>query len=89
MLMVTLSLVIAVWLGTFGMLRYCLPLFPDAATTFRPAIITLAVIGMLYAFYVKPVIKRRRQERVWAEVENPQLELRPGMRGTLTIAVSR
>lgn len=30
---------------------------------------TLSVIGMLYAFYVKPVIKRRRQERVWAEVE--------------------
>jgi len=34
--------------GTFGMLRYCLPLFPDAATFFRPAIITLAVIGILY-----------------------------------------
>lgn len=30
---------------------------------------TLSVVGMLYAFYVKPVIKRRRQERVWAEVE--------------------
>lgn len=30
---------------------------------------TLSVIGMLYAFYVKPVIKRRRQDRVWAEVE--------------------
>ena len=23
--------------GTFGMLRYCLPLFPDAATYFRPS----------------------------------------------------
>jgi len=34
--------------GTFGMLRYCLPLFPDAATYFRPAIITLAVIGIVY-----------------------------------------
>ncbi len=30
---------------------------------------TLSVIGMLYAFYVKPVIKRRRMERVWAEVK--------------------
>jgi len=28
----------------------------------------LAVIGMLYAFYVKPVIKRRRQQAVFAEV---------------------
>ncbi len=34
--------------GTFGMLRYCLPLFPDAATYFRPFIITLAVIGIVY-----------------------------------------
>jgi NADH-quinone oxidoreductase subunit M len=34
--------------GTFGMLRYCLPLFPDAATYFRPVIITLAVIGIVY-----------------------------------------
>ncbi|MCI4676738.1 NADH-quinone oxidoreductase subunit M [Candidatus Mycolicibacterium alkanivorans] len=34
--------------GTFGMLRYCLPLFPDSATYFRPAISTLAVIGIVY-----------------------------------------
>lgn len=34
--------------GTFGMLRYCLPLFGDAATLFRPIIITLAVIGIVY-----------------------------------------
>ena len=34
--------------GTFGMLRYCLPLFPDASTLFRPMIITLAVIGIVY-----------------------------------------
>ena len=38
--------------GTFGMLRYCLPLFPDAATFFRPAIITLAVIGIIYGAIV-------------------------------------
>jgi NADH-quinone oxidoreductase subunit M len=34
--------------GTFGMLRYCLQLFPDASTYFRPFIITLAVIGIVY-----------------------------------------
>jgi NADH-quinone oxidoreductase subunit M len=34
--------------GTFGMLRYCLQLFPDASTLFRPFIITLAVIGIVY-----------------------------------------
>ena len=34
--------------GTFGMLRYCLPLFPGAATQFRTAIIVLAVISIVY-----------------------------------------
>lgn len=34
--------------GTFGMLRYCLLLFPLAADTFAPLVITLAVIGVLY-----------------------------------------
>ncbi|CAN5125132.1 NADH-quinone oxidoreductase subunit M [soil metagenome] len=34
--------------GTFGMLRYCLQLFPDASTLFRPFIIALAVIGIVY-----------------------------------------
>ncbi len=34
--------------GTFGMIRYCLPLFGDAATYFRPVVITLAVIGIVY-----------------------------------------
>jgi hypothetical protein len=28
----------------------------------------IAVIGMIYAFYVKPAIKRRRQQKVYAEV---------------------
>jgi hypothetical protein len=30
----------------------------------------LAVIGMIYAFYLKPVIKRRRQRAVYARVES-------------------
>lgn len=34
--------------GTFGMLRYCLLLFPAAAQTYAPLIITLAVVGILY-----------------------------------------
>jgi NADH-quinone oxidoreductase subunit M len=38
--------------GTFGMLRYCLPLFPDAATYFRPLIIALAVVGIIYGALV-------------------------------------
>ncbi|MEV6366460.1 NADH-quinone oxidoreductase subunit M [Micromonospora musae] len=35
--------------GTFGILRYCLPLFPDAAKWFAPWALALAVIGIIYA----------------------------------------
>ncbi|WP_343599709.1 NADH-quinone oxidoreductase subunit M [Mycobacterium sp.] len=38
--------------GTFGMLRYCLQLFPDAATYFRPLIVVLAVVGVVYGAVV-------------------------------------
>ncbi len=34
--------------GTFAMLRYCMQLFPDASTYFRPIIITLAVVSIVY-----------------------------------------
>jgi NADH-quinone oxidoreductase subunit M len=35
--------------GTFGFLRYCLPLFPDASRFFAPYVLVLAVVGVLYA----------------------------------------
>ncbi len=38
--------------GTFGMIRYCLDLFPSAFHYFTPLVITLAVIGILYAAIV-------------------------------------
>ncbi|MGE5136820.1 MAG: NADH-quinone oxidoreductase subunit M [Gemmatimonadota bacterium] len=38
--------------GTFGMIRYCLELFPNAAHYFTPVIIALAVIGILYGAVV-------------------------------------
>ena len=38
--------------GTFGMIRYCLDLFPSAAHYFTPLVITLSVIGILYAAIV-------------------------------------
>ncbi|WP_194860543.1 NADH-quinone oxidoreductase subunit M [Dietzia sp. SYD-A1] len=34
--------------GTFAMLRYSLPLFPDAAATAAPVLITLAVVSIVY-----------------------------------------
>lgn len=35
--------------GTFGILRYCLPLFPEASRWFAPAALILGVIGIVYA----------------------------------------
>src|SRR5438309_2102364 len=38
--------------GTFGMLRYCLQLFPSASTYFRPLIVGLAIVGVIYGAIV-------------------------------------
>jgi NADH-quinone oxidoreductase subunit M len=38
--------------GTFGMLRYCLQLFPDASTYFRPLMVALAIVGVIYGAVV-------------------------------------
>jgi NADH-quinone oxidoreductase subunit M len=35
-------------MGTYGFLRFCLPLFPDASLSFGPLIFGLAVVGILY-----------------------------------------
>ncbi len=39
-------------IGTFAILRYCVPLFPDATKTFAPWIIGMSVIGIIYAALV-------------------------------------
>jgi NADH-quinone oxidoreductase subunit M len=38
--------------GTFGFLRYCLPLFPDASRDLAPWVLVLSVVGVLYAALV-------------------------------------
>jgi len=38
--------------GTFGMIRYCLDLFPTGAHFFTPLVIVLSVIGVLYGAVV-------------------------------------
>jgi len=38
--------------GTFGMIRYCLTLFPNATKTFTPTIIVLAVISIIYGAFL-------------------------------------
>jgi NADH-quinone oxidoreductase subunit M len=48
-------------LGTFGFLRYAMPLFPDAMKAATPLIVTLSVIGIIYGALVamvQPDIKK-------------------------------
>lgn len=48
-------------MGTYGLIRFCLPLFPNAARQCAPWIIVLAIIGILYGALialVQPNIKR-------------------------------
>ena len=42
-------------MGTYGIIRFCLPLFPEAAAEFTPLIVTLAVIGIIYGALVAMV----------------------------------
>lgn len=42
-------------MGIYGMLRFCLPMFPDAAHRFAPAIAVLAIIGIIYGALVAMV----------------------------------
>ncbi len=38
--------------GTYGMIRFCIALFPEAAKTFTPLIIVLALISILYGAFL-------------------------------------
>ncbi|TAM93300.1 MAG: NADH-quinone oxidoreductase subunit M, partial [Jatrophihabitans sp.] len=51
-------------IGTFGFLRYCLPLFPAASRWAAPTILILSVIGVLYAAFL--AIGQRDMKRLVA-----------------------
>jgi NADH-quinone oxidoreductase subunit M len=42
-------------MGTYGFLRFCLPLFPDASLAFGPLVYALALIGIVYGAWVSTV----------------------------------
>jgi NADH-quinone oxidoreductase subunit M len=50
--------------GTFGMIRYCLDLFPGASHYFTPLVLVLAVVGILYGAIV--AIGQRDMKRLIA-----------------------
>ena len=45
-------ILVALKMGLYGFIRFCLPLFPYAVVVCGPVIITLAVIGIIYAAFV-------------------------------------
>ena len=50
--------------GTFGMIRYCLEIFPAASTFYAPAVIAIAVIGIFYGGFV--ALKQTDMRRLFA-----------------------
>ncbi len=42
-------------MGTYGFLRFCLPLFPHASVAFGPVVFALATIGIVYGAWVSTV----------------------------------
>ncbi len=42
-------------MGTYGFLRFCLPLFPQASLAFAPWMFALAIIGIIYGAWVSTV----------------------------------
>ncbi len=55
-------------MGTYGLLRFCLPLFPQAAMKFAPYISTLAVIGIIYGALVAMVQKDMKKLVAYSSV---------------------
>jgi NADH-quinone oxidoreductase subunit M len=41
--------------GTYSMIRFCLPFFPNASQEFAPLILTVSVIGIIYGAFVSLV----------------------------------
>lgn len=57
-------------MGAYGLLRFCLPLFPNASKEFAPAIIALALIGILYGALVSLVQPDMKQLIAYSSVSH-------------------
>jgi NADH-quinone oxidoreductase subunit M len=55
-------------MGTYGLLRFCLPLFPQSALYFAPYISVLAVIGIIYGALVAMVQKDMKKLVAYSSV---------------------
>jgi len=57
-------------MGTYGLIRFNLPLFPDAVKVFAPYITTLAVIGIIYGALVAMVQKDMKKLVAYSSVSH-------------------
>jgi NADH-quinone oxidoreductase subunit M len=57
-------------MGTYGLIRFCLPLFPEAAITFAPFLSVLAVIGIIYGALVAMVQKDMKKLVAYSSVSH-------------------
>jgi NADH-quinone oxidoreductase subunit M len=55
-------------MGTYGLLRFCLPLFPQSSLTFAPYISVLAIIGIIYGALVSMVQKDMKKLVAYSSV---------------------
>ncbi|MDR3692023.1 MAG: NADH-quinone oxidoreductase subunit M [Fimbriimonas sp.] len=61
---------VMVKMGTYGFLRFCLPLFPDALPNQTPILITLAVVGILYGAIVAAVQPDMRRVMAYSSLSH-------------------
>jgi NADH-quinone oxidoreductase subunit M len=57
-------------MGTYGMIRFCLPLFPQSTIKFAPFISVLAVIGIIYGALVSMVQKDMKKLVAYSSVSH-------------------
>ena len=57
-------------MGGYGMLRFCLPFFPDAAVTFIPYVVVLSVIAIVYGALVSLVQKDLKKLVAYSSVSH-------------------
>ena len=57
-------------MGGYGILRFCLPFFPDAAVTFIPYVIALSVIAVVYGALVSLVQKDLKKLVAYSSVSH-------------------
>ncbi|MBS1262414.1 MAG: NADH-quinone oxidoreductase subunit M [Calditrichaeota bacterium] len=57
-------------LGTYGFIRFAMPLFPDAVVSFRPLMLALAVIGIIYGAIVSIAQKDMKKLVAYSSVSH-------------------